>query len=121
MQQNKHRLVSKRGQKYSLDCQNWTTYHNFLHMYNEMVWAGVAKELEHPVWLNRNGEVCSEEDSFGCKVKYELLHPDNCFVWNEVGGNISMRGDGHVGGRLFLSAPNSVAYDQVSVSGKDPY
>ena len=34
MQQNKHRLVSKRGQKYSLDYQNWTTYHKILHIVN---------------------------------------------------------------------------------------
>ena len=37
---------------------------------------------------------------------------------DEVGGNISMRGDSHVGGRLFLSTPDSVAYDRVSVSEK---
>ena len=90
----------------------------YKHAYNEMVSAGVARELEHPMWMNTNGEVCSEEDSFGCKSKYELLHSDNCFVGDEVGGNISMRGDDHVGGRLFLSAPNSVAYDRVSVSEK---
>ena len=29
-----------------------------------------------------------------------------------------MRGDDHVGGRLFLSAPDSVVYDWVSVSEK---
>ena len=49
MKWNKHRLVSKRGQKYSLDRQNWTTYHNFIHMYEhryeEMVSAGVAERL----------------------------------------------------------------------------
>ena len=51
-------------------------------------------------------------------MKYRLLHPDRCFVGDEVGGNISMKGDGHVGGKLFLTSPDSVAYDRVSVSEK---
>ena len=122
MKRNKHRLVSKRGQKYSLDKQNWTTYHNFLHMYEhtyeEMVSAGVAERLPEPVWMDRNGTPCEEDDFFGCMVKYKLTHPDLCFVGDEVGGNISMKGDGHAAGRLLLGAPGSVAYDRVSVTEK---
>ena len=33
MKRNKHRLVSRRGQKYELDRHNWTTYKNFRNMY----------------------------------------------------------------------------------------
>ena len=69
MKRNKHRLVSKRGQKYSLDRQNWTTYHNFLHMYehtyDEMVSAGVAECLTEPMWMDENGNECDEKDSYG--------------------------------------------------------
>ena len=122
MKRNKHRLVSKRGQKYSLDRQNWTTYHNFLHMYEhtyeEMVSAGVAECLTEPLWVDENGNECEEEDSCGCQVKYRLTHPDRCFVGDEVGGNISMKGDGHAAGKLLLGAPESVAYDRVSVTEK---
>ena len=122
MQRNKHLLVSKQGQKHSLDRQNWTTYHNFLHIYEhtyeEMVLSGVADRLEHSEWMDVHGQPCSDMASFGCMVKYRLLHPDKSFVCDEVGGNISMKGDGNVGGKLFLTSPDSVAYDRVSVSEK---
>ena len=59
MKRNQFRMVSKRGQKYSLDWQNWTTYHNFLHVYEhtyeEMVSAGVAKKLADEVWMDKDG------------------------------------------------------------------
>ena len=122
MKRNKYRLVSKRGQKYSLDRQNWTTYHNFFdmyeHTYDAMVSSGVAEKLSDPIWVDKDGNECDEEQSFGCKVRYKLLHPDQCFVGDEVGGNISMKGYGHVGGRKLLSAPESVAYNRLSVSDK---
>ena len=80
MKRNKHRLASKRGQKYSLDRQNWTMYHNFLHIYKhtfeEMVPAGVAECLTEPLWMDENGNECVEEDSCGCQVKYQLTSPD---------------------------------------------
>ena len=122
MKRNKYRLVSRRGQKYSLDRQNWTTYHNFSdmyeHTYEEMVSSGVAEKLTNPIWLDKEGNECDEDESFGCKVNYKLIHPNQCFVGDEVGGNISMKGDGHVGGRKLLTAPDSIAYDRVSVSDK---
>ena len=81
MKRNKYRLVSKRGQKYLLDRQNWTTYHNFLHLYKhtyyeEMVSTGVAERLDEDTWMDKDGNDCTPEDAFGCKVKYRLLHPD---------------------------------------------
>ena len=46
---NADKIVSKRGQKYELDRDNWTTYSNFLQMYDqiyeEMEEAGVARKL----------------------------------------------------------------------------
>ena len=32
---------------------------------------------------------CDEGESFGCIVKYKLLHPDQCFVGDKVGGTIT--------------------------------
>ena len=34
LKRNRHRLVSKRGQKYELSRHNWTTYTNFVLMYS---------------------------------------------------------------------------------------
>ena len=67
MEINRHKIVSKRGQKYALDRQNWTTYANFLNMYRHTIQeirkAGLAMALPEPKWTNRNGEECSEEEA----------------------------------------------------------
>ena len=59
MKKNKDKIVSRRGQRYELNRQKWTTYSNFVHMYNhcidKMVDAGVAVELDDPIWMNRAG------------------------------------------------------------------
>ena len=97
LKRNKNKIVSKRGQKYELNRQNWTTYANFVHMYNsiidEMVEAGVAERLDEPVWMDRDGKICLEDDAFGCKVHHKIVRPDMCICGDEVGGNISMKGD----------------------------
>ena len=114
LKRNAHKIISKRGQKYELDRQNWTTYANFVNMYDQcieqMVRAGVAKKRIEPAWMDEKGQVCDESQAYGCKVTHDLIHPDWCLVGDEVGGNISMKGDGHAGGRLYLAPKGSVAY-----------
>ena len=60
LRRNAHRIVSKRGQKYKMDRDNWTTFRNFLNMYDnvieEMCDAGVVEKLDSPVWMNRDGK-----------------------------------------------------------------
>lgn len=106
MKRNKHRLLSKRGPKYSLDHKNWTTYHSFLHMYvhtyDEMVSDTVTEFLAEPLWLDGNGNPCKEEYSYGCQLDYKLICPDQYFVGDEVGYNISMNRDGHTAVKLLL-------------------
>lgn len=108
MKRNKTKLVSKRGQKYKLIGQSWTTYENFVdmyqHTYNELVEAGVAIDLKDGVWMHRSGKICSELDAHGCKVFQELIRPDMCIVGYEVGGNLCMKRDGHVGEEKMLTA-----------------
>ena len=90
MNRHKDRICSKRGQKYALDRENWTTWSNFddmyTHYYHKMELAGVARRLEEPVWMDRVGNAVEEKDAFGCKVTHELVHPEYCIVGDEVGG-----------------------------------
>ena len=65
--------------------------------------------LEEPCWIDRNGQVCDEE---------KLCHPDLCFVGDEVGGNLNMKGDGHCGGQKFLTGSGTVPYRKVSATEK---
>ena len=102
MKRNRHRIVSKRGQKYELDRQNWTTYANFADMYNhcaiEMEHAGVAKRLDKLIWMTKDGVECNVDDAYGCRVTHTITRPEMCLCGDEVGANICMAGDGHVGG-----------------------
>ena len=77
---NSDKIITRKGEKFELDRSNWTTYHNFDQMYNcfsnEMVYANVAELLPEPVWMNKEGDVIKEEESFGCKVTHKISHPD---------------------------------------------
>jgi hypothetical protein len=99
---NNHMLVSKRGQKYELDRSMWSTYANFIQMYDqvgeELVNAGVARKLETAVWMDKCGVECAEKDAYGCKVTIDITEPDWVLVMDEVGGNTNQKGDGNVGG-----------------------
>jgi len=44
------------------------------HSYDKMIDVGVAVKLESPIWQDCYGNICTEEDSFGCKVKHDLTH-----------------------------------------------
>ena len=86
-------------------------------MYNQcieqMVQAGVATKRAEPVWMDETGKVCDESQAYGCKVTHDLIYPEWCLVGDEVGGNISIKGDGHVEGRLYLAPKGRVAYRKV--------
>ena len=118
---NGHLICSKRGQKYELDRDKWTTYHNFASMYTHdyeaMEDAGIAKVLDLPVWMDKDGNLCSEDESFGCKVTHDLQYPEMAFVMDEVGGNTSQKGDGHIGGKLLVCAKGMTP--QIKINTKD--
>ena len=90
-----HRLVTKRGQKFAMDRSCALTYANVRKMYDDvyqcMVEAGVAKKLD----------VASDQFPGKLKTAHELIHPEMCLVVDEVGSNISQRGDGHIAGKKY--------------------
>jgi hypothetical protein len=107
MTRNHNRLRSKRGRRFELNREKWTTYTNFSKMYQdheaEMIDAGVAEPLPNPVWMSKNGKIVSDEkQAYGCKVSTKLTRPDMCIVMDEVGCNTSQLNDGHVGGTRFV-------------------
>ena len=61
-----------------------------------MVNVKVAELLDVPVWMDKDSYAVKEEDAFGCKVMHRITPPDYYFVMDEVGGNISQKGDGNV-------------------------
>jgi hypothetical protein len=107
LKRNGHRLVSKRGEKFAANRAEWSTYENFVKMYDgvydEMVDSGVAERLPSPVWMDAEGNIVdSEDEAFGLQVDTVLKHPDHVFTVDEVGNNTNQKNDGHIGGGRFL-------------------
>ena len=103
-----HKLVTKRGQKFALDRSNSLTYSNVKKMYDDvyscMVECGVATNLDE-----------ASHDFTGDLIsKHHLTHPEMCLVVDEVGSNISQRGDGHVRGRKYCCERGSIPQNKSS-------
>ena len=75
----------------------------YSHIIDELVGAELDVKLDEPDWMDRDGNTCTEEEAFGCKVYHTILTPDLCFCGDKVGGNISMKGDEYVGGEKVLT------------------
>ena len=43
-----------------------------------------------------------------------MVHPEMCVVGDEVGGNLCMKGDGHIGGELLLTENGMVPQRKAS-------
>jgi len=73
--------------------------------------CGVAiKWADDPKWFSHDGVMVeSEEEAFGRKTEYELIHPDKVLFVDEVGCNTSQKNDGNIGGEKFLVCPDSQA------------
>jgi hypothetical protein len=85
----------------------------------ERLWeAGIAEKLDEAVWRDKyNNIVVTQAESYGRKTQYSLLHPEYLVLVDEVGENISQKGDGNAGGQKFMAASDMRA--QVLNSFKD--
>ena len=61
------------------------------------------KKLDKPIWMMKDGVKCAVDYEYGCRVTHTSNTPEMCLFGDEVGGNICMAGDGHIGGELFLA------------------
>ena len=74
----------------------------YTQVYEQMVEAKVVFELSDPIWMNDYGNEVLKNGLIGCKVTHVLILPEMCIVMDEVGGNISQKGDGNNGGHIFV-------------------
>ena len=100
--------MTKRGQKFALDRSSALTYQNVKKMYDDvyncMVECEVAVKLDQP----------SHEYTGKLATKYVLVHPEMCLVVDEVGSNISQRGDGHIRGKKYCCEFGSIPQNKAS-------
>jgi hypothetical protein len=103
----KNQIVSKKGKRFELNRSKWTRYKNFANMYDnveeEMLQAGVATKLAVPSYMDKDGNVTQDRKIIkGMKCRSELTKPDMCIVLDEVGSNLCMVNDGHIGGKRYV-------------------
>jgi hypothetical protein len=75
-------------------------------IYDIMVKAGVAKELDDWEHQDREGNIVSEDNPkrFGRATKHVLTHPERVLCVDEVGANASHKQDGNIGGHKLVVA-----------------
>jgi len=118
-----HTLTFKRGQKFALDRSAALTFSNMNKMYNEvyeaMTECKVASKRNHPVYETVDGSPASDwNEKFGIPCSHKIEHPEMCLVVDEVGSDLSQKGDGHIGGAKYACEKGSVPQNKVQHTDK---
>jgi len=108
----KHKLVSRRGQKFAIDRSNSLTYRNVKKMYDDVYSALV--ESGNAIKTQQ----CTSKYDGILKTHYHLIHPQNCLVVDEVGSDTSQKGDGHIAGAKYYCGRGWVPQNQSSSNDK---
>jgi len=61
-------------------------------VYDAMEKPGVAKKLDEPMWVEKEGNQCEESKAHGRKATHELTRPNMVIFVDEVGGDTSQEG-----------------------------
>ena len=89
LRRNENKLVTKRGEKFALNRHDWTTLPNIKQMYeviyDEMEDAGVAIELQTPIFTDIDGNPVDEAKQFGMKQKIKITTPEWILFADESG------------------------------------
>ena len=86
-------------------------------VYDAMVEAKVARELDEPVWRDKSGNIITDRrHAYGRRSRYEITHPDYILFVDEVGGNMKVKGDGHNGGERFVCKRGTIPQQQASTN-----
>jgi hypothetical protein len=98
MKRHKEILHTKRIHNRCVNRLEWATYDNIEKMYSlvykEMVAAGVARELESPVYFDKENNIVGKDDNvFGTLSNTQVLDPSYLIFVDETGSSTNMRKD----------------------------
>jgi hypothetical protein len=115
---NRNLISAKKAVIFDSKRDDWCRLGNFEHVY-EILWeAGIAGKLDEAVCRDKdNNIVVTQAEAYGPKTQYSLLHPEYLVMVDEVGENISQKGDGNAGGQKFMVTSDMRA--QVRIFFKD--
>ena len=102
MRRHGHRLVTKRGKRFACNRAEWTTYPNMKQMYDvvydEFVDAGIAEQLEEPIWTDEEGNEVDESDAYGFIQDIKITKEHMLVFADEIGFNTNQTTDKVRGG-----------------------
>jgi hypothetical protein len=115
-------ISAKKAIRFDSNRDDWCRLDNFEDMYEdvyERLWeAGISENLDEAVRRDKDSNiVVTQAEVYGRNTQYSLLHPEYLVMVDEVGENISQKGDGNAGGKKFMNASDMRA--QVRNSFKD--
>jgi hypothetical protein len=74
-------------------------------VYQRLVGAGVIEKLDYAAWRDiENNIVNTEAEACVRQTSYSLLYADKLVFFDEVGENISQKGEGDAGGQQSMVA-----------------
>jgi hypothetical protein len=111
-------ISAKKAVRVGIKRDDWSRLENFKDVYDDIygrLWeADIAEKLDEPVWrYKENIIVETHAEAYGQHTQYSLLHPEYLGMVDEVGENISQKGDGNTGGQQFMVANDMPAQVQI--------
>ena len=74
----------------------------YVNVEEHMIAAKVSEKVPGGCWMDKEGNLVSENDSYGMKVSTRLTHPHCCLAMDETGGDTSMMKDGAAAGEKYI-------------------
>jgi len=96
----------KKGEKFALNCADWTKLSNIKQMYEyiyeEMVDEHIASPRENPVYVDREGNEVEESERFGFIQEFKTDHLDHILFADRSGCQTNQKQEGNVGNRKYI-------------------
>ena len=117
MKCNGHRLNCLKPHQFLIYRTDWCKYGYFFGMFDSieklLIEANVMTVLEEPEWKYKDGgRVKFESEAFVYKLTSKFYRLDMVFLGDEVGVNIDVDGDGHIGGDKVICEKGSYKENQ---------
>jgi hypothetical protein len=100
---NRDVISSKKAVQFDSKRDDWSHLEMYDGVCDRLAEVGVAEVLDNEVWLDIHGNIVENEaESYRRKTKYLLRHPEKLIFVDEVGENISQKGDGNADSQKFV-------------------
>ena len=86
---------------------------------HHMVDAEVDITLPQPEWMDKEGKIVCEMESYGMIVETKLTHPHCCLVMDETGGDNNMMNDATTRGQTFVGRKGQYVKTTIGLTGLD--